>query len=234
MDQGCGKTTVARIVAKLLEDLGLRVKPSQPPAAAPAPAPAAPVQPGWPNYPGYGGGYGSSISQINGVTYINGVRYPPLPGQPFPPGMGPAQPPAAPGAPAAAAAPSNNGFVESSGQKLLSDGTAKFTTALQDVTKQKGIFFIDEIYQLDPQSNSVGKEITNLIMEAAENDRDKLTIIAAGYQKDVQKVTYLRRSTLCHPSYLMILTLHSTLINKVGGLQSRNIIEVSRDRIRRF
>ena len=58
------------------------------------------------------------------------------------------------------------------------------------MTKNKGILFIDEIYQLDPQSNSVGKEITNLIMEAAENDRDKLSIIAAGYQKDVQKVLY--------------------------------------------
>ena len=177
----------------------MRVKPIQPAAAA-APAPAPAAQPGLP-YPygggyGYGGAYGyggTSISTINGVTYINGVRQPAG-------GRGLPQAPAAPAPAAAPSSTSNSGFIETSGQKLLSDGTAKFTTALADVTKNKGIYFIDEIYQLDPQSNSVGKEITNLIMEAAENDRDKLTIIAAGYQKDVQKVSTLQSSLHSSPT----------------------------------
>jgi hypothetical protein len=43
-----------------------------------------------------------------------------------------------------------------------------------------GILFIDEVYQLDPNGNADGKAITNALMEAAENDRSKLTVIVAG------------------------------------------------------
>lgn len=74
-------------------------------------------------------------------------------------------------------------FVETSGQKLLQEGSSKFAALLLSATP--GILFIDEVYQLDPNGNSDGRAITNALMEAAENDRDKLTIIAAGYREDV-------------------------------------------------
>lgn len=69
-------------------------------------------------------------------------------------------------------------FKETSGQKLLEEGASKFSALLKSVTP--GILFIDEVYQLDPKGNSDGRAITNSIMEATENDRDKLSVIVAG------------------------------------------------------
>ena len=69
-------------------------------------------------------------------------------------------------------------FKETSGQKLLEEGASKFSALLSSVTP--GILFIDEVYQLDPKGNSDGRAITNSIMEATENDRDKLSVIVAG------------------------------------------------------
>jgi replication-associated recombination protein RarA len=70
-------------------------------------------------------------------------------------------------------------FEETSGQKLLAAGTASFNTLLKKVTP--GVLFIDEVYQLDPKSGGGdGKAITNSLMEATENDRDKLSVIVAG------------------------------------------------------
>lgn len=79
-------------------------------------------------------------------------------------------------------------FKETSGQKLLQQGSSKFPALLQSVTP--GILFIDEIYQLDPQSNGDGRAITNNIMEATENDRDKLTVIVAGTLHFVHKIGF--------------------------------------------
>lgn len=76
-------------------------------------------------------------------------------------------------------------FVETSGQKLLQEGSNKFTQKLQNSIP--GVMFIDEVYQLEPKNNSEGKAITNAIMEATENDRDKFTVIVAGYQNDVRE-----------------------------------------------
>jgi len=76
-------------------------------------------------------------------------------------------------------------FVESSGQKALLDGSSKFKTTLAKATP--GVLFMDEVYQLDAKSNPEGKAITNTIMEATEEDREKLTVIVAGYQADVEK-----------------------------------------------
>jgi replication-associated recombination protein RarA len=69
-------------------------------------------------------------------------------------------------------------FEETSGQKLLAAGTASFNTLLKKVTP--GVLFIDEVYQLAPKSGGEGKAITNSLMEATENDRDKLSVIVAG------------------------------------------------------
>ena len=44
-----------------------------------------------------------------------------------------------------------------------------------------------QVYQLCPASNSEGAAITNFIMDAAENDRTKLTVIVAGYTDKIEK-----------------------------------------------
>ena len=74
---------------------------------------------------------------------------------------------------------------------MLEEGSSKFTVLLQSVTP--GILFIDEVYQLDPKGNSDGRAITNSIMEATENDRDKLTVIVAGTShigKNIRRQTF--------------------------------------------
>jgi hypothetical protein len=58
------------------------------------------------------------------------------------------------------------------------EGASKFPALLKGATP--GILFIDEVYQLDPNGNADGRAITNALMEAAENDRSKLTVIVAG------------------------------------------------------
>jgi replication-associated recombination protein RarA len=76
-------------------------------------------------------------------------------------------------------------FFVTSGQKLLQEGSSKIASIIADVIP--GVLFIDEVYQLDPSSNSEGRAITNAIMEATENERDKLTVIVAGYTEDVRE-----------------------------------------------
>ena len=43
-----------------------------------------------------------------------------------------------------------------------------------------GVFFLDEAYDLDPQSNSEGKSILAELMYVAEEHRDTVTIVLAG------------------------------------------------------
>lgn len=75
-------------------------------------------------------------------------------------------------------------FAETFGQKLLDEGTKKFEGLLASVNP--GVLFIDEVYQLEPSSNQIGRAITNTLMTALEDDRDKLTVIVAGYKDDVR------------------------------------------------
>ena len=49
-----------------------------------------------------------------------------------------------------------------------------------------GVLFCDEAYDLDPANNSEGKAIMAEIMSAAEDHRDKVTIIIAGYKDDIE------------------------------------------------
>lgn len=81
------------------------------------------------------------------------------------------------------------GFEETSGQKLLEGGSSQFSAVLQSVTP--GVLFIDEVYQLDPKGGGEGRAITNSLMEAAENDRDKLSVIVAGTWFDLYCLHYI-------------------------------------------
>jgi hypothetical protein len=74
-------------------------------------------------------------------------------------------------------------FVETSGQKLLQDGASKFTGLAASAVP--GVLFIDEVYQLEPNTDREGKAIVNHLMEMTESNRDKLSVIIAGYKDDV-------------------------------------------------
>jgi Cdc6-like AAA superfamily ATPase len=49
-----------------------------------------------------------------------------------------------------------------------------------------GVLFLDEAYDLDPKNNSEGRAIVNEIMSVAEEFRDSVTIILAGYKDDIE------------------------------------------------
>ncbi|GMI24408.1 hypothetical protein TeGR_g12431 [Tetraparma gracilis] len=53
-----------------------------------------------------------------------------------------------------------------------------------------GVLFLDEAYDLDPAHDSEGKAIMAEIMSAAEDHRDKVTIILAGYKDDIENKLY--------------------------------------------
>ncbi|KAI3646660.1 hypothetical protein MP228_009588 [Amoeboaphelidium protococcarum] len=50
-----------------------------------------------------------------------------------------------------------------------------------------GVLFIDEAYDLNPSSDTVGRVILSEIMSAAEEHYNKLTIILAGYKDDIEQ-----------------------------------------------
>ena len=56
--------------------------------------------------------------------------------------------------------------------------------------KVGGVLFLDEAYDLDPANNRAGADIFNEIMAAAEDHRDCVTIILAGYQEDIHQKLY--------------------------------------------
>eukprot|EP01035_Chromulina_nebulosa_P018635 gene18635-24374_t len=76
-------------------------------------------------------------------------------------------------------------FVESTGGKLIQTGSKN---ALSEFNKAiNGVLFIDEAYQLSPESNNIGREIADLLLDYSESRRDDLTIILAGYKDDIEQ-----------------------------------------------
>lgn len=62
--------------------------------------------------------------------------------------------------------------------------------ALGEAERVGGVLFLDEAYDLDPANNPDGRAIVNELMSAAEDHRDKVTIILAGYKDDIEKKLY--------------------------------------------
>ncbi|KAG7382936.1 hypothetical protein PHYPSEUDO_004232 [Phytophthora pseudosyringae] len=81
-----------------------------------------------------------------------------------------------------------NTFVECTAQKLKDDGADEFRLKLKQA--KGGVLFIDEAYELDPAGDFKGKPIVAELLTAAEDKRDDLSIILAGYEDDIQKKLY--------------------------------------------
>ncbi|KAG6967558.1 hypothetical protein JG688_00006251 [Phytophthora aleatoria] len=81
-----------------------------------------------------------------------------------------------------------NTFVECTAQQLKDDGAAEFRLKLRKASG--GVLFIDEAYELDPAGDFKGKPIVAELLTAAEDKRDDLSIILAGYEDDIQKKLY--------------------------------------------
>ncbi|KAI9096945.1 hypothetical protein DFS34DRAFT_128949 [Phlyctochytrium arcticum] len=74
-------------------------------------------------------------------------------------------------------------FVEVSAQKLKDEGADSFRDLINSA--MDGVLFIDEAYDLDPAGDFKGKPIVSELLTAAENHRERLSIILAGYEDDI-------------------------------------------------
>ncbi|KAJ3187506.1 hypothetical protein HDU85_006800 [Gaertneriomyces sp. JEL0708] len=81
-----------------------------------------------------------------------------------------------------------NTFIETTAQKLKDEGTDKFRQLVKDA--KHGVLFIDEAPDIDPMGDFKGKPIVAELLTIAENERDKLSIILAGYEDDMNKKLY--------------------------------------------
>ena len=48
-----------------------------------------------------------------------------------------------------------------------------------------GVEFIDEEYQLNPKTNTIGAQVLDMLFPEMENKRDSLVVIIAGYRKQM-------------------------------------------------
>jgi clan AA aspartic protease (TIGR02281 family) len=76
-------------------------------------------------------------------------------------------------------------LIEVGGAELLSGGLSGFQKKLEEA--KGGVLLIDEIYQLDPQKNEVGRQIAEYLLKVMEDQRDDLVIIATGYTKQLEE-----------------------------------------------
>lgn len=76
--------------------------------------------------------------------------------------------------------PKGSCFVETSGAKLVSGGVAALQDALNK-TKNGGLLFVDEAYQLNPSKNQLGGQVLDVLLTEMENRRGSLVVAFAGY-----------------------------------------------------
>ena len=77
-------------------------------------------------------------------------------------------------------------FEEISAQKAKDEGADEFRKKV--AAAMDGVLFIDEAYDLDPVGDRYkGGPIANELITTSENERERLTIILAGYEDDMQK-----------------------------------------------
>lgn len=79
----------------------------------------------------------------------------------------------------------SDAFVQVDATDAKSAGTDAFKKQL--AAAKEGVLFVDEAYSLEPKRDARGREIASLIMYAAEEHRDSMTIILAGYEDDVRR-----------------------------------------------
>ena len=83
---------------------------------------------------------------------------------------------------------SSTTFVSTSGEAMLRECPKKIPGLI--ASADNGVLFIDEAYQLDPAKSSEGKAIVNQLLTAAEEKRETLSIIFAGYKDDTEEKLY--------------------------------------------
>ena len=75
-------------------------------------------------------------------------------------------------------------FIETKGEELARNGADKAAQLFNSAIG--GVLFIDEAYALEPATNAEGKAVAMQLLVLAEERRDDLTIIIAGYKDDME------------------------------------------------
>ncbi|KAJ3233527.1 hypothetical protein HDU78_006382 [Chytriomyces hyalinus] len=75
-------------------------------------------------------------------------------------------------------------FFHLSPRVLKDEGPDKFMETVKKA--ENGVMFIDEAYNLSPVDDPKGREIVNELLVVSEDMRDKVSIILAGYEDDMQ------------------------------------------------
>ena len=83
---------------------------------------------------------------------------------------------------------------EITAQKAKDDGTDEFRKVVKSA--MEGTIFIDEAYDLDPVGDLKGRPIVNELLTLCENERDKISVILAGYEDEFQKKFFAYNSGL--------------------------------------
>jgi AAA+ superfamily predicted ATPase len=79
-------------------------------------------------------------------------------------------------------------FIECTPMMLKEGGVGKFRDLVQKA--EHGVLFIDEAYQLEPATDPQGRSIVSELLLVAENMRDTVTVILAGYEDCIEKNLY--------------------------------------------
>jgi replication-associated recombination protein RarA len=78
--------------------------------------------------------------------------------------------------------------IELTAQRAKDEGMDEFRKSAKSA--MGGVLFIDEAYDLDPVGDLKGKPIVNELLTMCEDDRDKISVILAGYEDEFQKKLY--------------------------------------------
>lgn len=88
--------------------------------------------------------------------------------------------------------PKGCGIKETSGSKLISDGVRGLTAMLTEMKEQGGgVVFVDETYQLNPQTDQSGRQVLDFILPQAEKlqgEYGSIVWIFAGYADRMDKL----------------------------------------------
>eukprot|EP00698_Gefionella_okellyi_P004376 TRINITY_DN14046_c0_g1_i1.p1 TRINITY_DN14046_c0_g1~~TRINITY_DN14046_c0_g1_i1.p1 ORF type:complete len:1528 (+),score=457.91 TRINITY_DN14046_c0_g1_i1:247-4584(+) len=79
-------------------------------------------------------------------------------------------------------------FAHTKAHELLEKPSDEFKKLIDDT--MGGVIFVDEAYMLKPSSNAIGARIVTQILTSAEDDRDKISFILAGYKADIETELY--------------------------------------------
>lgn len=81
-------------------------------------------------------------------------------------------------------------FVEVSKADFITENVNETAKRTNDIVNSAigGVLFIDEAYALcESEDDKVGKEIVDALLKGIEDNRNNLTVILAGYEKDMEE-----------------------------------------------